>query len=76
MCDVKVSSYYYINDWFSDIKHCKIRLEIRDLNGGQYKQHFTFDKTHACENKVEGAHYFFFECRLYHDARQATVTIL
>ena len=76
MNDVKVPLYYYINDRFSEIIHCKIRLEISDLNGDLYKRHLTLNKTCACGNEIEDAHHFFFECRLYHDARQATITTL
>ena len=74
--DVTVPPYYFSHDRFSEIIHCKIRLEISDLNGDLFKRHLTNDKSCACGKHLEDARHFFLECPIYRNVRISTISAI
>ena len=72
--DVVVPRLYY-NDKnrFVEIIHCKIRLEISDLNNHLFKRHLRNDSVCACGYKTENTKHYFFDCPLYIPARTSTI---
>ena len=74
--DSSVPPYYHANDRFSEIRHCKLRLEISDLKSDLHKRHLTEDKSCACGKEEEDAYHYLLECPLYRNAREMSIHTL
>ena len=73
--DVAVPRLYYNEkNRFVEIIHCKIILEISDLNNHLFKRHLRNDSVCACGYKTENSKHYFFDCPLY--IQERTLTIL
>ena len=71
--DVKVPQLYYSVNRFTEIIHCKIRLEISDLNNHLYQRHLRENSICDCGFQIENAQHFFFDCPLHQQARRQSI---
>ena len=60
--DIIVPLFYFGFNRTAEVIHCKLRLEISDLNGDLFKRHLTNDKSCACGHILEDAQHFLLEC--------------
>ena len=67
--EVGVSCYF----WISEILHCKLRLEISDLQGDLVKRHLSDNPICQCGYHCENAKHYLFECPLFDAARTTTI---
>lgn len=71
--DENIPPFYYSTIRFSEIVHCKIRLEISDLNSDLFKRHLTDNKSCNCGFNEENAHHYLFNCPLFENSRRSTL---
>ena len=71
--DIRVPVFYYSTNRMSEILHCKIRLEISDLNSDLYKRHLTQNRSCTCGSPLENAHHFLLVCPLFYHIRRDTI---
>ena len=71
--DVCVPSFYLGGDRYSEIIHCKLRLEISDLQDDLVKRHLANYSTCRCGHHCENAHHYLFDCPLFDEARSTTL---
>ena len=71
--DISVPSYYLGGDRNAEIIHCKLRLEISDLQDDLVKRHLAEYSTCRCGYHCENAHHYLFDCPLFDDARSTTL---
>ena len=71
--DVTVPPYYFTTNRKAEIIHCKLRLEISDLNSDLFKRHLTGDMSCLCGSPIENAHHYLVECPLFNQLRQTTI---
>ena len=71
--DIRVPLFYYSANHVSEIIHCKLRLEISDLNSDLYKRHLTDNTSFICGSPLENAHHFLLVCPLYNQTRRDTI---
>ena len=68
-----VPAYYFGKDRMSEILHCKLRLEISDLQGDLVKRHLSDNPTCQCGYHRENAKHYLFDCPLFDAARTITI---
>ena len=71
--DIRVPPFYYSTNRMSEIIHCKLRLEISDLNSDLYKRHLTENTSCLCGSALENAYHFLLVCPLFHQIRRETI---
>ena len=71
--DIRVPIYYYSSNRVSEIVHCKLRLEISDLNADLYKRHLTGNMSCVCGSPIENADHFLLVCPLFDIIRRETI---
>ena len=71
--DITVPPFYYSTNRISEIIHCKLRLEISDLNSDLYKRHLTENMSCICGFPTENVHHFLFDCPLFNQIRRETL---
>ena len=71
--DVIVPKLYYSDNRNTEIIHCKIRLEISDLNNHLYQRHLRDDSICDCGFQNENSQHFFFDCPLHQQARRKSI---
>ena len=74
--DVTTPKIYYADNRQLEIIHCKIRLEISDLNNHLYKRHLRDDSTCECGFQIENSKHFFFDCPLHLQARRQSISTI
>ena len=57
----------------SEIIHCKLRLEISDLNCDLYKRHLTENTSCVCGSPLENAYHFLLVCPSFNQIRRETI---
>ena len=57
----------------SEIIHCKIRLEISDLNSDLFKRHLTNNMSCLCGFRQENALHYFYHCPIFDNCRRNTI---
>ena len=71
--DTKVPSYYYSGQRMEQIIHCRLRLQMSDLNFDLFNRHLTENQSCACGHPFETAEHFLLLCPNYHDIRRDTL---
>lgn len=74
--DPLIPPYVYSKVRKAEIIHCKLRLEISDLNADMFKRHLTNDVFCRCGFHVENCEHFLFDCPLYTNVRATTIDTL
>ena len=71
--DKIVPGYYFEKDRNLEILHCKLRLEISDLQGDLVKRHLSNNPVCQCGFRCENAKHYLFDCPLYAEARATII---
>ena len=71
--DTIVPPIYYSTNRISEIIHCKLRLEISDLNSDLFKRHLTANMSCICGSPIENANHFLRDCPLFDQIRRTTI---
>ena len=71
--DVKVPKLYYSENRSTEIIHCKIRLQISDLNNHLFQRYLRTDSKCDCGFKNENSKHYFFDCPMHTEARMQTI---
>ena len=74
--DIKVPSYFYGHNRISEIIHCRLRLEISDLNADLYRRHLKDDKYCECGYREEDAKHFITDSPRYTYARTMSLDLI
>ena len=74
--DVTVPKLYYSDNRFSEIIHCKIRLQISDLNDHLFRRHLRDDSICECGFQIENTQHFLFDCPLHIQARRQSISTI
>ena len=71
--DPIVPSYYYLGDRIPQIIHCKLRLNMSDLQSDLFKRHISEEKTCMCGFRDENAKHYLLDCPLFDNVRSITL---
>ena len=74
--DTTVSPYYYTGKRKEQITHCRLRLEMSNLNYDLKKRHLTADPACTCGHPYETAEQYLLYCPKYTVIRKGTISIL
>ena len=63
----------YYGDRVVQIIHCRLRIEMSDLNFDLFNRHLIPNKSCRCGFAVESSRHYFLDCPLYNHARASTI---
>jgi len=72
--DSKVPPYYFI--CCRKAIHCKLRLNMSDLNNNLFNRHISDTKVCECGHNKEDAYHFLINCQRFTDIRAITINTL
>ena len=70
--DTKIPSYYYFGKRMEQMIHCRLRLEMSDLDFDPFNRHLTENQSCACGHPFEPAEQFLLLCPNCHHIRKDT----
>ena len=73
MNDNNVPNYYYLGKRTEQIIHCRLRVEMSDLNFDLFSRHLTDNPSCACGHPFETAEHFLLFCPNYQNERINTI---
>ena len=73
MNDNNVPNYYYLGKRTEQIIHCRLRLEMSDLNFDLFSRHLIDNPSCACGHPFETAEHFLLFCPNYQNERIDTI---
>ena len=68
--------YYYFGARKGQVKHCRLRLAISDLNYDLCRRHLLEDPICSCGYTAETSEHFLLHCPLYNSIRNKTINKL
>ena len=71
--DPEVPSYFYLGDRVPQIIHCKLRLNMSDLQSDMFNRHISNNKNCNCGFRTENANHYLLQCPLYNEPRKVTI---
>ena len=71
-----VPIYYYFGARKEQVKHCRLRLAISDLNYALFRRHLLEDPICSCGYTAETSEHFLLHCLLYDSIRNKTINKL
>ena len=74
--DPSVPPYFYIGKRLAQIIHCRIRLNMSELNFDMYNRHLSDNTNCTCGHPIENAHHFLLTCTKYSTTRSQTISTL
>ena len=74
--DHHIPPYYYIGERTAQIVHCKLRLQMSDLNFDLYNRHLNLCMKCSCKAEKEDAEHYLLYCPLYNNYRKTTIDVL
>ena len=74
--DHSVFGVFYYGNRREQIIHCKLRLEMSDLNQDMVNRHLSNDASCACGANSENASHYMLLCPTYQNARNITISTL
>ena len=74
--DVNVPPYYNIGERRLQIIHCKLRLNMSDLNKDLYNRHLSLNKYCDCSPVEEDASHYLLRCARFANIREVTINTL
>ena len=76
--DTMIPIYYYFGTRKQQVKHCRLRLAISDLNYDLFRRHLLEDPMCSCGYTAETSEHFLLHCRcpLYNSIRNKTINKL
>ena len=73
MSDIKVPAYYYFGERNAQVIHCRLRLEMSNLNSDLVKRHLSTDPKCSCSYFRETAERYLLHCPNYSNIRARTI---
>ena len=74
--DQTVPLFFYSHNRISEIIHCRLRLEISDLNADLFQRHLKEDKSCECGYREENAKHYLIDCPRHVYARTLSLHLL
>ena len=74
--DTMVPIYYYFRSRKEQVKHCRLRLAISDLNYDFFRRHLLKDPICSCGYTAETSEHFLLHCPLSNSIRNKTINKL
>ena len=74
--DPVIPAFLYFGERKQQINHCRLRLEISNLNSDLYKRHLSDNPLCFCGHPNENAAHFLLQCPCFTNARQITIDTL
>ena len=74
--DTMIPIYYYFGTRKEQVKHCRLRLAISDLNYDLFRRHLLEDPMCSCGYTAETSEHFLLHCPLYNSIRNKTINKL
>ena len=74
--DTMVPVYYYFGSRKEQVKHCRLRLAISNLNYDLFRRHLLEDPVCSCRYTAETSEHFLLHCPLYNSIRNKTINKL
>ena len=74
--DTMVSIYYYFGSRKEQVKHCRLRLAISNLNYDLFRRHLLEGPVCACGYTADTSEHFPLHCPLYNSIRNTTISKL
>ena len=74
--DTVVPIYYYFGARKEQVKHCRLRLAISDLNYDLFRRHLLEDPICSCGYTAETSEYFLLHCPLDNSIRNKAINKL
>ena len=74
--DTMVPICYYFGARKEQVKRCRLRLAISDLNYDLFRRHLLEDPMCSCGYTAETSEHFLLHCRLYNSIRNKTINTL
>ena len=74
--DTMIPVYYYFGTRKEQVKHCRLRLAISDLNYDLFRRHLLEDPMCSCGYTAETSKHFLLHCPLYNSIRNKTINKL
>ena len=71
-----VPPYYLVGSRTAQAIHCKLRLNMSDLQNDLFNRFLTDDKTCECGFTEENAHHYLLNCPRFNAVRATTIDIL
>ena len=71
-----VPIYYYFGSRKEQVKHCRLRLAISDLNYDFFRRHLLEDPICSCGYTAETSEHFLLNCPLSNSIRNKTINKL
>ena len=71
--DPAVPSYFYLGDRVPQIIHCKLRINMSDLQSDMFSRHISNNRNCNCGFQNENANHFLLHCPLYLEPRNVTI---
>ena len=68
--------YYYFDTRKEQVKRCRLRLAISDLNYDLFRRHLLQDPMCSCGYTAETSEHFLLHCPLYNSIRNKTINKL
>ena len=74
--DPIVPSYYYVGDRIPQLIHCRLRLNMSDLNYDLFQRHLFDNLPCVCSSPQEDANHYLLNCPRYENIRKTTIGVL
>ena len=76
LSDSKVPAYYYFEERTAQVIHCRLRLEMSNLNNDLVNRHLSTDPKCSCGYSRETAEHYLLHCPKYINIRARTILTL
>ena len=76
LSDSKIPAYYYFAERNAQVIHCRLRLEMSNLNNDLVNRHLSTDPKCSCGYSRETAEHYLLHCLNYFNIRARTILIL
>ena len=76
LSDSKVPAYYYFGERNAQVIHCRLRLEMSNLNNDLVNRHLSTDPKCSCGYSRETAEHYLLHCPNYINIRARTILTL
>ena len=76
LSDSKVPAYHYFGERSAQVIHCRLRLEMSNLNNDLVNRHLSADTKCSCGYSKETAEHYLLHCPNYSNIRAGTILTL
>ena len=74
--DITIPPYYFIGERKSQIIHCRLRLNMSDLNHDLFRRHLSENQACSCGNSKEDATHYLLNCPQFANERNTSINTL